>query len=278
MVAKIKIASMVGAPDLESPTLAPFSSDLSAAFARLAALGYDGVELMTKDPSQLDGSWIRRCLTKNGLRLCGLCSGHIYGEDQMGLVRPDLTVDPDARRRLEEFVDFASRWFGAGTLVNIGRSRGVGDPDRMDRTLDTAAGAMRELAEYARPRGVGLVLEPIRRNEVNFVHSTQDGLDLARRVNHPNFGLMVDTYHMYWEDKDLYASLCQGIPLIWHIHLSDNNRCWPGSGDIDYERVFRILRETHYCGFVSMEVRIWPDGDAAARSGIEHIRQFIHKD
>ena len=38
----IRIASMVGAPDLESPTLAPYSGDLSAAFGRLATLGYDG--------------------------------------------------------------------------------------------------------------------------------------------------------------------------------------------------------------------------------------------
>jgi hypothetical protein len=44
----IKIASMVGAPDLETDTLAPFSDDFSFAFSRLSRLGYDGVEIMTK--------------------------------------------------------------------------------------------------------------------------------------------------------------------------------------------------------------------------------------
>jgi sugar phosphate isomerase/epimerase len=271
----ISIASMVGAPDLESDTLAPYSQDLPAAFARLAGLGYDGVELMTKNPSRLNGPQIRRWVDEHNLRLCGLCSGHVYGEDKLGLLRPDLTMDRTAIGRLREFIDFAAAFFGPGALVNLGRSRGMGDPDRLEATLDAAASAMRELAEYARPRGIGIVLEPIRRQEVNYIHTTQDGVDLARRVNHPNFGLMVDTYHMYWEDRDMFASLREGAPLIWHIHLSDSNRCWPGSGKVDYSRVVQVLRDTSYSGFASMEIKVWPDADSAAARGIEHIRRFI---
>ncbi len=51
----IKIASMVGAPDLQTPTLAAFCGDFPTAFARLRNLGYDGIELMTKNPAVLDG-------------------------------------------------------------------------------------------------------------------------------------------------------------------------------------------------------------------------------
>ena len=80
----IRIASMVGGPDLQAPTLAAFSGDLAAAFARLAELGYDGVELMTKNPAALDGEEIRRLLAAHGLNLTGLCSGHVFGEDQAG--------------------------------------------------------------------------------------------------------------------------------------------------------------------------------------------------
>jgi sugar phosphate isomerase/epimerase len=276
MQPKIRIASMVGAPDLGGPTLAPFSRDLPAAFARLAELGYDGVELMTKNPGQLDAAQIRRWLDEHNLRLCGLCSGHVYGEDKLGLLKPDVTIDCAAFERLRELVDFAAS-FGPGTLVNIGRSRGMGDPERPGESLKTLAAAVRQLAEYARPRGIGLMLEPIRRQEVNLVHTTQDGLALARYVNHPNLGLMADTYHMYWEDADMYASFHQSSPLIWHVHLSDSNRCWPGSGKIDYGRVVQILRDTFYSGFVSMEIKIWPDSDSAARCGIEHMRKFIPK-
>jgi len=42
---------MVGTPDLQAPVLAPYSGDLPAAFAKLAKMGYEGVEFMTKNPS-----------------------------------------------------------------------------------------------------------------------------------------------------------------------------------------------------------------------------------
>jgi hypothetical protein len=46
----IKISSMVGTPDLKAPVLAPYSGDLPTAFAKLARLGYDQVEFMTRTP------------------------------------------------------------------------------------------------------------------------------------------------------------------------------------------------------------------------------------
>jgi sugar phosphate isomerase/epimerase len=97
----IKLAAMIGTPDLEQETLAVYSGDLAAAFDKVAALGYDGVELMTKDPTQLDGVNIRRWLEKNNLKLAGLCTGHVYGEDGLGLVGPDPRICGQAMARLK---------------------------------------------------------------------------------------------------------------------------------------------------------------------------------
>jgi sugar phosphate isomerase/epimerase len=267
---------MVGAPDLQAPTLAAYSGDLPSAFARLAELGYDGVELMTKNPASLDGAEIRRLLCAHGLSLSGLCSGHVFGEDRLGLVQPDLTINRAAMARMEELIDFAAG-FGAGTMVNIGRSRGVGDVKRMAETLQLAARVFQELADAAAPVGVRLILEPVLRQEVNFIHSTRDGLEMARRVDRPNFGLMLDTYHMHLEDDDMFAALRHAAPYLWHMHFSDSNRCWPGSGDINYPRVIDVLHEIGFNspGFVSTEIRPWPDPDAAARLPIEYLRRYI---
>jgi sugar phosphate isomerase/epimerase len=271
----IKIASMVGAPDLETPTLAPYSGDLEAAFQKLAALGFEGVELMTKRPSRLDGRHLCDLLAKYHLELTGLCSGHVFGEDQLGLVLPELAINRDAVERLKEFIDFAADYTGPGTMVNIGRSRGVGDPENMPRTMETAATAIRELADYALPKGIRLILEPISRKEVNFIHSTQDGLSLAKLVDRSNFGLMVDTYHMYLEDVDMLQSFYECAPLIWHIHFSDSNRRHPGSGEIDYGKVVQVLGDIGYSGFVSLEIQPWPDPDLSARLSIDYLRRFI---
>jgi len=276
-MAAIKVAAMVGCPDLEAPTLASYSGDLRAAFHKLAALGYDGVELMTKKPSRLDGAEIRRLLEEHHLALTGLCSGHIFGEDGLGLVGPELQVNPAALYRLKELIDFIAEFFGPGKMVNIGRSRGVGDPARPVESLAAYAQAFQELADYAQPRQVRLVLEPITQTEVNFIFSTQDGLRMVEQVGRPNFGLMLDTYHMHHQDADLYASFRQALEAgkCWHIHFSDSNRCWPGSGDLNYERIVQALNENGYQGYVSTEIRPWPDPDTSAASSIASIRRYI---
>ena len=270
----IKIASMVGAPDLETPTLAPYSGDLGLAFKKLSALGYEGIELMTKQPATLDGPALRQLLAENRLVLAGLCTGHVFGEDHLGLVTPGLQIDPRAVERLKKFIDLAA-FFGPGTLVNIGRSRGLGDPQRKEATLRGASEAIQDLSDYARPMQVRIILEPINRKEASYIHSTLDGIDLVRRVNRPNFGLMLDTYHMYLEDADMIASLYEAAPFCWHMHISDSNRCYPGSGEIRFDRVIDALNDFGFNGFTGTEIRPWPDPDSAARLSIEYLRKLI---
>jgi sugar phosphate isomerase/epimerase len=271
----LKIGSMVGAPDLETATLAPFSGDLETAFQKLATLGYEGAEIMLKNPAKLDGRGIREALDENNLRLIALCTGHIYGEDRLGLVGPDLKIDPAAVARLEEFIDFAALHFGPGTLVNIGRSRGPGNPLDPEKSLGLYREAFQALADYALPQGVRLILEPINRDEVSFIHSTQDGLRMARWVDRPNFGLMLDTYHMHREDPDLFESFREAAGCFWHVHFSDANRRWPGNSHIDFGRIVRVLNETGFDGFVSLEIEPWPGPDEAARFSIDYLRRFI---
>jgi sugar phosphate isomerase/epimerase len=271
----IKIAAMIGTPDLQAETLAIYSGDLVTAFRKVAALGYDGVEFMTKDPSRLDGAQIRRWLDEYGLQLAAICSGHIYGEDGLGLVGPDEVVCRRAMERMKSIVDFAAAHFDPGTLVTIGRSRGTGYPGNLARSIEHMAVAFRELADYAHPRGVRVVLEPINVHQASYIHTTQEGIDIFQRVDRPNFGLMLDVYHMNIEDVDIYASLREAAGMFWFVHFADNNRHWPGSGHLDFERIVAVLNEIGYSGYVSMEILPWPDPDTAARSTIESLRRFI---
>jgi sugar phosphate isomerase/epimerase len=271
----IKIAAMIGAPDLKQETLAVYSGDLATAFVKVAGLGYDGVELMTKDPTQLEGVKIRRWLDEYHLELAGLCTGHVYGEDGLGLVGPDPEVCRQTMARLESFVDFAATHFGEGTLVNIGRSRGPGYPNDAARTIERMAEAFGELADYALPYGVRLVLEPINVHQASYIHTSQDGIAIVKRVNRPNFGLMLDVYHMNIEDVDIYDSFREAGEQCWFVHFADNNRKWPGSAHLDFEQIVKVLNEIGYDGYVSLEILPWPDPDTAAQSSIEFLRQYI---
>ncbi|MGE5254765.1 MAG: sugar phosphate isomerase/epimerase family protein [Planctomycetaceae bacterium] len=273
----IKISSMVGTPDLRAPVLAPYSGDLPSAFAKLARMGYDGVEFMTKDPSGLNGSAIRRWLDDHNLELCQICTGHVWGEDKLGLVNADATLNPEAMKRMKEIVDFAAAYFKPGLPVNIGRSRGQGDPGQPEKSLAAYEAAFRELADHALPRKVRLTLEPITATLIKFVLTTQDGIEMCRRVDRPNFGLMLDVYHMNIEDVDIYQSFREAKDYCWLVHVCDNNRRYPGSAHLDFARIIAALDEIGYDGFVSTEMLPWPDPDTSARAAIDHLRRFIPK-
>ena len=268
---------MVGTPDLKAPVLAPYSGDLPSAFAKLARLGYDGVELMTKDPSGLNGSAIRRWLDEHNLELSQICTGPVWGEDKLGLVNADATLNPEAMKRMKEIVDFAAGFSQPGLPVNIGRSRGQGDPGQPEKSLAAYGAAFRELADHALPRKVRLTLEPITATLIKFVLSTQDGIEMCRRVDRPNFGLMLDVYHMNIEDVNIYQSFHEAKDYCWLVHVCDKNRRYPGSAHLDFARIIAALDEIGYDGFVSTEMLPWPDPDTSAWAAIEHLRRFIPK-
>jgi sugar phosphate isomerase/epimerase len=273
----IRIASMVGTPDLEAPTLAPYSGNLPISFAKIAKLGYDGVEFMTKNPRKLDGGTIRRLLDQFNLTLSQVCTGHVWGEDKLGLVDQKAELSPAGMARMKEIVDFTAACFEPGIPVNIGRSRGPGDPAQSEKSLAAYEAAFRELADYALPKKVRLTLEPITATVAPFIITTQDGIEMCRRVNRPNFGLMLDVYHMNIEDVDIYQSFREAKDYCWHIHVCDNNRKWPGSAHLDFEKIISTLNEIGYDAFVGTEMLPWPDPDTSARSAIEFLRRFIPK-
>jgi len=86
---------------------------------------------------------------------------------------------------------------------------------------------------------------------------------------------MLDSYHMNIEDIDIYESIRQAKPYLWFVHFTDNNRLWPGSAHLDFERMVAVLEEIHYEGFVSLEILPWPDPDTAAKSSINSLRRYI---
>ena len=270
----IKISAMVGAPDLRKETLAIYSGDLAAACRKLSALGYDGVEVMTRNPKLLNLVELKQGVRQTGLELAGFCTGHVYAEDGLGLVGPDPDICRQALERFKDFADVVGDHFPPGTWINIGRARGNGLPNDMPGTKDRAAEAFQELAGYGLPRGVRWVLEPVNSLQAAYINTTQDGIEMAQRVNRPNFGLMLDVFHMNIEDTDIYASLRQARSFCWAVHLTDNNRKWPGNAHLDLPGVIKVLDEIGYNGHASLEILPWPDPDGAARLSIDYLRRY----
>jgi sugar phosphate isomerase/epimerase len=66
-----------------------------------------------------------------------------------------------------------------------------------------------------------------------------------------------------------------GAGKIAHVHLSDSNRRYPGSGKVDYAGMIKTLDELGYGGALSMEVLPYPSGEEAAKLGLAYMRSLL---
>ncbi len=275
MVRKLKLAYMVATPDVRLKSALGHPGDLATTAALLKDLGYDGMELTVADPSLLDWDSIVDTAADAGLDIPMICTGEVFGQERLGLADPDADIRARALDRIKCVVRLASR---VGAMVNIGRSRGRYSESVSRKQTETwAQDAFTELADYAGKRNVVIALEPIAAHVCNFINSTQDGLEWVDRVNHPNFRLMVDIYHMNIEDRTpMRESLQAARNAIVYVHLCDSNRKPPGWGHIEFGEFLSDLMAYGYEGYVSAEVSNYPDPVAAVRQSVEVLRPLVH--
>jgi 5-keto-L-gluconate epimerase len=241
---------------------------------KAAALGADGLELMTIDPRALDVAEMRTALEQHGVSVPAVGSGAIAFATGLTLLHGDAGASARAQTLLDDLIEFAAA-LGA-PLVTIGSFRGrlaAGGPGARDRLAEMLCAA----AEHARREGVRLALEPANRYEVDFVNNAAEGLAFVSEVGHPALGLLLDTFHANIEERSLIAPFhsLAAAGLLWHVHVGDNNRLAPGWGMIDFRAIVGTLHGLGYDGYLSAELLALPDGDVAARQTLAHLRPLL---
>ena len=247
-----------------------FKGDLDANLAHIACLGYDGVELAIRDPKLVDLDDLERLVRKHNLVVPAIGTGQAWGEEGLSFTDPDPSVRRAAIERAKSHVPVAARFHAViiiGLLRGIVRS-GVDHAQAMSWLIE----ALRECSDAARPHGIRLALEPINRYETTLINNAAQGLELIERVGASNFGLLLDTFHMNIEEPNIQDSIKQTGERIFHFHVADSNRWYPGAGHLDFKSILDALFATGYTGFVSGEFMPMPDAATGARNAIKHLR------
>jgi sugar phosphate isomerase/epimerase len=249
-----------------------FKGDFEANVAKIAGWGYDGVELAIRDPQLVDGPALRRVVAAHGLTIPAIGTGQAWGEEGLSYTDPDPAVRAAAIKRTKSHIPFAAE---SGAVIIIGLLRGiVRQGIEHERAMEWLAAALREVCAAARPHGVRLALEPINRYETTLINNVAQGQDLIERVGAGNLGLLLDTFHMNIEEPVIEESIRTCGERIFHFHVADSNRWYPGAGHLDFAAILRALHATGYAGFVSGEFLPLPDSDMAAQRGIAHLHRL----
>jgi len=247
-----------------------FKGDFQANVAKIAGWGYDGVELAIRDPRLVDVLELERVVGGHGLAVPAIGTGQAGGEEKLSFTSNDASVRRAAIERISSHIPLAAR---LNAVVILGLIRGITPPGQThERSMEYLVEAIRECAAAAAGTGVRFALEPLNRYETDLVHTVAEGLELADRIGAENFGLLLDTFHMNIEEPVIEDSIRACGNRIFHFHVADSNRWYPGAGHLDFGTILKTLGATGYEGFVSGEFKPLPDADTAAERGIRHLR------
>ncbi|MBW1808917.1 MAG: sugar phosphate isomerase/epimerase [Deltaproteobacteria bacterium] len=266
---KLSVVLSAQAAKFEAAT---FQGDLNDNLAAIAQMGYDGVELAIRDPEQVDGQSILDQASRHQLEISAIGTGQAWGEEGLSFSDPDPQVRQNAIQRIIKHLPIAAK---CQAILIIGLIRGVPKPEQdIDQSLAWMTEALTQCGQAASDKGVRLAIEPISRLETPLINTVEQGLDLIDRIGIDNLGLLLDTYHMYVEERSLLKSIRLAKGHIVHFHVADSNRCHPGAGDLDFGAILNELDKTGYSGYISGEFKPEPDAHTAARNAIEHLKKL----
>lgn len=117
---------------------------------------------------------------------------------------------------------------------------------------------LQECADLAEHSGIMMYLEPlniITDHVGNFLTSTQMAAEMTRLIGCEKLKVLYDVYHMQLNEGKLCDTIKTYIDQIGHIHIADvPGRHEPDTGEINFRKVFELLQQLGYDGYVGYEL------------------------
>jgi len=117
---------------------------------------------------------------------------------------------------------------------------------------------LKELVALAEKDGILLLLEPLNSlvDHVGYyLDSAGEGFRIIEEVDSENLKLLYDVYHMQIMEGNLINTIRNNIDKIGYMHIADvPGRHEPGTGEINFRKIYQTLCELKYDGFIGFEL------------------------
>ena len=230
------------------------SGDLREKLAAIAAAGFDGVEIFENDFLTFDGSpaEVGRMVRDHGLEITLFQPFR----DFEGMPEPQRTSAMDrAERKFDLMAELGTDLMLVCSNVSPLALGGI----------DRAAADIRELGERGAKRSLRVGYEALAWGR--HISDHRDAWEVVRRADHPNAGLILDSFHTLARKIDVGSIRAIPGDKIFIVQLADaplidmdllywsrHFRNMPGEGDLPVTEFMRAVAATGYDGPLSLEI------------------------
>lgn len=255
----MKLSYPVSTPDSQVKVQA-FCGEYEAAFEWLAEHGYAGVEILVRDPAALSVERLDGLLARWGLNVSAIGTSPMQVQDHLFLLHPEEENRREAMARCRELIRLGE-YYRAPVLIGKYRGQLADLPGCREADLDRV---FREICGFASAGKVRVLMEPQNPDNINNLNTISQALAFIRRLGLDNLGIQADIYHMGITEESVEDSLKAAGDLVGFVHMADSGRMVPGLGELPIRRILQALEGMGYEGYISMEIRQWPDSRRAS--------------
>ena len=256
---------------------------------KAAEMGFRGVEFMEYDEVGItEAKALRAACAQAGVTPVNLCCGAHFAT-------PDASETERQVEELKRRVDVAAE-LGCEFLRHDAARGPLPEPypQTYEAAVPYMAEGIRRVTEYAASVGVKTLTE----NHGFFSQDARRVEMLIKAVGHPNFGALVDIGNFMCVDEDPPESVGILAPYARHVHCKDflfkpaseadpgegwlttrgGNRlrgCVIGFGAAKAAESLRILRDSGYSGWYSVEYEGAEPPEQGIRAGLENIKRYL---
>jgi sugar phosphate isomerase/epimerase len=258
---------------------------------RLAAIGYQGLEIMADVPHawpafllEQQKQGIRTALAENRLEVSNINAFmmHAISDSRQHYWHPSW-IEPDRHYR-QIRIDHTCR---ALTLAReLGASNITTEPGgpvipgaSWSAALKLFLEELKPVVLHAEKVGVLLLIEP---EPGLLIENSEQFLELMGKLDSPAVGLNFDVGHFFCVGEDPAMAIGRLARYIRHFHLEDiaatrvHHHLIPGEGAINFEATLAAIRAIGYSGWLTVELYPYVDDpDAAARTALERMRPLL---
>ncbi|GGF31128.1 hydroxypyruvate isomerase family protein [Echinicola rosea] len=124
----------------------------------------------------------------------------------------------------------------------------------MDQQTANIIDAYRMGAEVFEPHGLTMVMEPLSDNPHLYLRHSNQAYMICKAVDSPAVKILYDIYHMQRNEGNLIPNMELCWEEIAYIQIGDNpGRKEPGTGEINYQNVFKWIDHKGFKGICGME-------------------------
>ena len=195
---------------------------------------------------------ISKTLENRGMKM-GVFVAHKIYWDKPNLTSGDSNFREEFLKDIRDSVDVAKRVNAKWMTVVPGL---LDQRKNISYQTSNVIETLKRASEILEPHGLVMVLEPLnfRDHPGLFLSRSPQAYQICKSVDSPSCKILFDIYHQQIQEGNLIPNIESCWDEIGYFQIGDNpGRKEPLTGEINYNNIFKFIKEKNFDGILGME-------------------------